>query len=244
VFHLKRIDSRRADQLREVKVTRDFIPHAEGSVLFEMGKTKIVITASVEQRVPPFLRDTGQGWITAEYAMLPRATTVRTMREATVGKIGGRTHEIQRLIGRSLRSVVDLSLLGERTIWIDCDVLQADGGTRTAAITGAFIALYDALDRIAAEKELPRSPISEFLAAVSVGILDTTPCLDLSFDEDSMAQVDMNMVMTESGKIVEIQGTAEKHPFTREELEKLINLAEKGIKQLIKIQKKVLGLSK
>lgn len=241
---MKRIDGRQTNQLREVKVTRDFIPHAEGSVLFEMGNTKIVITASVEQRVPPFLRDTGQGWITAEYAMLPRATTVRTVREATIGKIGGRTHEIQRLIGRSLRSVVDLSLLGECTIWVDCDVLQADGGTRTAAITGAFIALYDALDRITAEKELPRSPISEFLAAVSVGILDSTPCLDLSFDEDSMAQVDMNMVMTESGKIVEIQGTAEKHPFTRQELDKLINLAEKGVKQLIKIQKKVLGLSK
>lgn len=240
---VKRIDGRRADQLREVKITRDFIPHAEGSVLFEMGGTKIVITASVEERVPPFLKDTGQGWITAEYSMLPRATTVRTVREATIGKIGGRTHEIQRLIGRSLRSVVDLSALSERTIWMDCDVLQADGGTRTAAITGAFVALYDALKRLADKKGLAEPLISEFLAAVSVGILDATPCLDLKFDEDSMAQVDMNMVMTESGKIVEIQGTAEKHPFTRDELDELINLAEKGIKELIKIQKRVLGLS-
>jgi len=241
---LKRIDGRRANQLREVKITRGFIPHAEGSVLLEMGGTKIVITASVEQRVPPFLKDTGQGWITAEYAMLPRATTVRTVREATIGKIGGRTHEIQRLIGRSLRSVVDLSLLGERTIWLDCDVLQADGGTRTAAITGAFVALYDALKGIADKKGITEPLISEFLAAVSVGILDTTPCLDLTFEEDSMAQVDMNVVMTESGKIVEVQGTAEKHPFTRDELDKLINLAEKGIKQLVRIQKDVLGLSK
>lgn len=239
---MKRLDGRKINQLRVVKVTRSFISHAEGSVLYEVGNTRVVCTASIEERVPPFLRDTGQGWVTAEYAMLPRATTIRTVRESTAGRVGGRTHEIQRLIGRSLRSVVDLNRLGETTIFVDCDVLQADGGTRTAAITGAFIALYDALSVLAKEKRLPGPPILEFLAAVSVGIINETPCLDLTFDEDSVAQVDMNVVMTESGKMVEVQGTAEKHPFTRQELDKLIDLSTKGIKELIKIQKRTLGI--
>lgn len=239
---MKRLDGRGPNQLRSVKVTKNFISHAEGSVLYEIGNTRVVCTASIEERVPPFLRDTGQGWVTAEYAMLPRATTIRTVRESTAGRVGGRTHEIQRLIGRALRSVVDLKSLGETTIFVDCDVLQADGGTRTAAITGAFMALYDALSVLAKERELPGPPVLEFLAAVSVGIIDGTSCLDLSFEEDSVAQVDMNVVMTESGKIVEVQGTAEKHPFTRQELDKLIDLSAKGINELIKIQKKTLGI--
>ncbi len=236
-----RVDGRKIDELRKIKITRDFMPYAEGSCLFELGNTRVICTASIEKRVPMFLKDTGQGWITAEYSMLPRATTTRTARDSRIGKVSGRSQEIQRLIGRSLRSVVDLKELGEMTIWVDCDVLQADGSTRTAAISGAFIALYDALVFWAKEKNNNKVPISEFLAAASVGIIDSSNRLDLDYKEDSAAQVDMNLVMTEKGKVVEIQGTAETHPFDREELDKLIDLAENGIKQIIKRQKDTLG---
>lgn len=240
---MMRTDGRLINQLRPITITRAFISNAEGSCLYQQGNTRVVCAASIEQRVPPFLRDTGKGWITAEYSMLPRATVTRTSRESSLGRIGGRTHEIQRLIGRSLRSVVDLEALGEITVWVDCDVLQADGGTRTAAISGAFIALYDALTWWIGQKGLPRVPVSEFLAAVSVGLVDTAFRLDLDFSEDSEAQVDMNLVMTESGKIIEIQGTAEKHPFSREELDKLIDLGTEGINQIVKLQKEALELA-
>lgn len=235
-----RPDGRRNDELRLINIKRDFIKTAEGSALIEMGNTKVICTASLEDKVPPFLRDQKRGWITAEYGMLPRSTNIRTVRESTAGRIGGRTHEIQRLIGRSLRSVVDLEVLGERTIWIDCDVIQADGGTRTASITGAFIALSDAIYYALKNGLIDRNPIKDFLAAVSVGIINTEPRLDLCYLEDSSASVDMNVVMTGSGKIVEIQGTAESDPFSRDMLDSLIVLAEKGIKQLIKIQKEIL----
>lgn len=235
-----RPDGRRNDELRLINIKRDFIKTAEGSALIEMGNTKVICTASLEDKVPPFLRDQKRGWITAEYGMLPRSTNIRTVRESTAGRIGGRTHEIQRLIGRSLRSVVDLEVLGERTIWIDCDVIQADGGTRTASITGAFIALSDAIHYALKNGLIDRNPIKDFLAAVSVGIINTEPRLDLCYLEDSSASVDMNVVMTGSGKIVEIQGTAESDPFSRDMLDSLIVLAEKGIKQLIKIQKEIL----
>lgn len=230
-----RADGRNFDQLRPVQITRDINIHAEGSVLIEIGNTKVICTATIEDKVPPFLRGQGEGWITAEYSMLPRATEVRTQRESSRGKVGGRTHEIQRLIGRSLRSVVDLKSLGERTIWIDCDVIQADGGTRTASITGAFIALADALRKIEGTTVL-----KEYLAAISVGIVDGKPCLDLCYTEDSSAQVDFNVVMTQSGRIVEVQGTAEGTPFTRGEMDQLIDLAEKGISELMEIQKSLL----
>lgn len=239
---MMRIDERRIDELRPITITRDFIPHAEGSCLYSLGNTKVVCTASIEQRVPQFLRDSGKGWITAEYAMLPRATETRTSRESSVGRVSGRTHEIQRLIGRCLRSVADLEAIGEVTIWMDCDVLQADGGTRTAAISGSFVALYDALSLLMERKELPVIPISEFVGAVSVGIVDGSYRLDLDFKEDSEAQVDMNIVMTESGKVIEIQGTAEKHPFSRDELDKLYDLADMGIKHIVEHQKEALGL--
>lgn len=233
---------RRIDELRPIKITRDYIPNAEGSCLYEQGNTRVVCTASIEPRVPQFLRDTGRGWVTAEYAMIPRATTQRTSRESSLGRVGGRTHEIQRLIGRSLRSVVDMKALGEITVWMDCDVITADAGTRTASISGAFIALYDALSMWKQKKGLSKMPIAEFVAAVSVGIVDGSNRLDLDFSEDSAAQVDMNVVMTESGRIVEIQGTAEQHPFTREELDKLYDLAHKGIADIIQEQKRALGL--
>jgi ribonuclease PH len=207
--------------------------HAEGSVLMEIGNTRVICTATVEDRVPPFLRGQGEGWITAEYSMLPRATSVRNPRESSRGKVGGRTHEIQRLIGRSLRSVVDLKALGERTIWLDCDVIQADGGTRTASITGAFIALSDALRKI-------DLGVTEYLAAVSVGILNGEPILDLDYAEDFAAEVDFNVVMTQSGRIVEVQGTAEGQPFTRLEMERLMDLAEKGIQELMEAQQALL----
>ncbi len=232
-----RPDGRRPDEIREVRITLDFIKHAEGSCLIECGDTKVICTVSVEEKVPPFLKDTGQGWITAEYSMLPRATAQRTVREAAKGRLTGRTQEIQRLIGRSLRGAVDLTKLGEITLWIDCDVIQADGGTRTASITGAFVALYRALQKIG-----KLDAVSSFIAAVSVGIVDGQPLLDLTYEEDSVAEVDMNVVMNDKGEFVEIQGTAEGKAFTRSELEKLLNLAEKGIKELIKIQKKVLGV--
>ncbi len=234
---MTRSDGRAPDQLREVKITLDFIKHAEGSCLIEFGDTKVICTASVEEKVPPFLKGTGQGWITAEYSMLPRATAQRTVREAAKGKLTGRTQEIQRLIGRSLRSAVDLTTLGEKTLWIDCDVIQADGGTRTASITGAFVALYRALERI--EK---LEAVKSFVAAVSVGIVDGMFLLDLNYTEDSMAEVDMNVVMNDKGLFVEVQGTAEGEPFSRDALNRLLDLGEKGIRELISIQKRALGV--
>lgn len=238
---MKRKDGRAFDELRSVKVTRNYLSHAEGSVFFELGNTKVVCTASVEAKVPSFLRGSGQGWVTAEYSMLPRATAVRTVREVSQGRVCGRTHEIQRLIGRSLRSVTDLSALGgENTIWLDCDVVCADGGTRTAAITGAFIALYDALQFLLREGKISELPISEFVAATSVGIIEGQICLDLDFDEDSRADVDMNVVMDGKGKFIEIQGTAERDSFTWDELDLLLKLAQKGVTGLIDIQKSLL----
>lgn len=236
-----RLDQRMPEQLRPVQITRGFIKQAEGSVLIEMGNTKVICTASVEEKVPPFLKGGGKGWITAEYAMLPRATQVRTPREVVKGKIGGRTHEIQRLIGRSLRAVVDLGKLGERTIWIDCDVIQADGGTRTASVTGSFIALAEAFLKLRERDALTQMPLIDYLAAVSVGKVDGKLMIDLCYEEDSRAQVDMNVVMTGQGKIVEVQGTAEDYPFTREEMDGMINLAHSAIDRLIAIQKEALG---
>ncbi len=239
---MTRVDGRKPDEIRKVNIVRNFIPHAEGSVLFELGDTRVVCTASIEEKVPSFLKDTGQGWVTAEYSMLPRATEIRTPRESTMGRVAGRTQEIQRMIGRSLRSVVDLKALGELTIWIDCDVIQADGGTRTAAITGSFIALYDALYCLLKQKRISEILLSEYVAATSVGIVGGEPRLDLCFQEDTGAQVDMNVVMTDTGKIIEIQGTAERYPFTRREFQQLLDLAEKGIRELIKIQKSLIGM--
>lgn len=236
-----RPDGRKNNEIRAVSIKRDFIKNAEGSVLISMGNTKVICTASIEEKVPQFLKDQKKGWITAEYSMLPRATRTRTMRESTAGRISGRTHEIQRLIGRALRAVVDLSLIGERTIWIDCDVIQADGGTRTAAITGAYICLADCIKVAIKNGIIEKSPIKDYLAAISVGIVNGEPLLDLCYDEDSKAEVDMNVVMTGNGKIVEIQGTAEAKPFSKSMLEKLIKLAEEGIGFLINIQKKILS---
>jgi len=230
-----RCDGRGLNQLRPVKMTLNFIPYAEGSVLVEMGNTKVICTATVEDKVPPFLRGTGQGWITAEYAMLPRATVERTQREASRGKQSGRTMEIQRLIGRALRSVANLEKLGERTIWLDCDVIQADGGTRTASITGAYVALAQA------SASLGLDILTDSLAAVSVGIVAGKCLLDLCYEEDSQAEVDMNVVMTGSGRFVELQGTAEGSPFCRGKLDELLALAEKGIGELIAVQNKVLA---
>jgi len=238
---LERPDYRPADALRPVRITRNYIKHAEGSVFIEMGNTKVICTATVEDKVPPFLKGEERGWITAEYSMLPRSTRERTVREVAKGRVGGRTHEIQRLIGRSLRSVVDLTALGERTIWLDCDVIQADGGTRTASITGSFVALVDALEYLREAEIISTLPVIDFLAAVSVGKVDGEIVLDLCFEEDSRAQVDMNVVMTGSGKIVEVQGTAEQYPFTRSELDIMLEYANKGIAELIAIQKQVLG---
>ncbi len=236
-----RPDRRANDEIRTVSITRDYLKTAEGSVLIEMGDTKVICTASIEEKVPPFLKDQKRGWITAEYGMLPRSTRTRSMRESITGKVGGRTHEIQRLIGRAMRSVVDLVTLGERTIWVDCDVIQADGGTRTAAITGAFVSVADALRYALKNGIITKTPIRESLAAISVGIVHGEPRLDLCYAEDSIAEVDMNVVMTESGKFVEIQGTAEGSPFSRETLENLISLAEKGIMRLAGIQRECLG---
>jgi ribonuclease PH len=236
-----RVDGRLPDQIRQVTIERHYIKHAEGSVLITVGDTKVICTATIEDKVPPFLRNTGTGWITAEYSMLPRATQQRNQREATKGKLGGRTMEIQRLIGRALRSVVHLPTLGERTIWVDCDVIQADGGTRTASITGSFVALVDALHTLIERGTLEKMPLTDFLAAVSVGVVNEVPVLDLCYEEDSSAKVDMNVVMTGSGKFVEVQGTGEESPFTAEELQNLLLLAQKGIGQLIRTQKDVLG---
>lgn len=234
-----RPDGRKNTEMRQIKVTRNFIGTAEGSVLIEMGGTRVICTASIEDRVPPFLKDQKKGWVTAEYAMLPRSTQTRMMRESSTGRVGGRTHEIQRLIGRALRAVVDLEALGERTIWIDCDVIQADGGTRTAAITGAYICLADALRYALRNGMIDKTPLRDYLAAISVGIVNGEPRLDLCYAEDSAAEVDMNIVMTGGGKFVEVQGTAEGSPFSKDTLDGLIKLAEDGINKLIKIQKEM-----
>ena len=236
-----RSDGRAADQLRETRITPGFLMHAEGSVLIEVGRTRVICTASIEDRVPPFMRNSGKGWVTAEYGMLPRATSTRTQREASAGKIGGRTQEIQRLIGRALRSVTRLNELGERTIWVDCDVIQADGGTRTAAITGGFVALALAVRRLRESGALRTFPIAHHLAATSVGIVGGVPMLDLAYDEDSRADVDMNVVKTGDGRFVEVQGTAEGPPFERQALDRLIELADAGIRQLVEIQRTVTG---
>ena len=236
-----RSGGRAADQLRPVRITRGFTIHAEGSVLIEFGQTRVLCTASVEEKVPPHKKGSGEGWVTAEYGMLPRATHTRGDREAARGKQSGRTQEIQRLIGRSLRCVFDLAALGERSILIDCDVLQADGGTRTAAITGAFVAAHDAVTWLQAQGKLTGSPIREFLAAVSVGLVQGTPLLDLEYEEDSTCDTDMNVVMTEAGSFVELQGTAEGVVFTREQMEAMTALAEKGIRELIRAQRAALG---
>lgn len=235
-----RFDGRSPENLRNVKITRNFTKHAEGSVLIECGDTMVICTASVEEGVPPFLRGKGTGWVTAEYSMLPRATHVRSQRESTKGKIGGRTHEIQRLIGRSLRAVTNLTLVGERTIHIDCDVIQADGGTRTASITGAYVALVDAVRWLETQRVIPANPIKEAIAAVSVGIVNGKPLLDLNYQEDSAAEVDMNFVMTSSDRFVEIQGTAESNPFTNAEMDIMRSMAINGIQQLFEIQAEAL----
>jgi ribonuclease PH len=236
-----RTDGRAADELRPAKITPGFLPYAEGSVLIEMGNTRVVCAASLEDRVPPFLRNQGQGWLTAEYAMLPRATQTRTGREIGRGGPSGRTHEIQRLIGRSLRAVADMKVLGERTITIDCDVLQADGGTRTAAITGAFVALALANHQLLKIGKISRSFTTDQVAAVSVGIVGGTPLLDLKYDEDSRAEVDMNIVCTGDGRFIELQGTAEREPFSREQMDELVALGELGIQELIRLQKTVIS---
>jgi ribonuclease PH len=237
-----RPSGRQPGDLRTVRLQRGFTKHAEGSVLVEFGDTRVLCTASVEERVPPFLRDSGRGWVTAEYGMLPRATNTRSDREAARGKQSGRTQEIQRLIGRSLRSIVDLAALGQRTVHLDCDVLQADGGTRTAAITGAFVALHDALSLLKGRGLFEKLPIRDFVSAVSVGIYQGTPVLDLDYAEDSACDTDMNVVMTGAGRFVEVQGTAEGAPFTRAEADALLALAGRGIAELIAHQRRALGL--
>ena len=237
-----RIDGRKNDQVRHTRVTRNYIKHAEGSVLIEVGDTKVICTASIEDKVPPFLKGSGEGWITAEYNMLPRSTATRKVRDIARLKLDGRTMEIQRLIGRALRSVVDLKALGEKTIWIDCDVIQADGGTRTTSITGAFIALVDAVNKIHKQKSFKVYPIRKFVCATSVGIVGEEKLLDLCYEEDSNAKVDMNIIGTDDGEFVEIQGTGEEAPFTRSELNEILNLGEKGIKQMIQLQKDCLKM--
>jgi ribonuclease PH len=236
-----RPDGRQNDKLRNIKITRNYMKNAEGSVLIEMGDTKVICTASIEDRVPFFLKDQNRGWITGEYSMLPRSTHTRTNRESSNGRVGGRTHEIQRLIGRAMRSVVDLNALGERTIWLDCDVIQADGGTRTASITGAFVALKDAVSFGIENKLIEGQPIKDYVAAVSVGIVEGKTRLDLSYEEDSSAEVDMNIVMTGSGKFIEVQGTAETEPFDRKRLQEMMDYADTGIREIISVQKGVLG---
>lgn len=237
-----RVDGRKNHELRPVHIETNYLKHPEGSVLITVGDTKVICTASIEDRVPPFMRGEGKGWITAEYSMLPRATEQRNIRESSKGKVSGRTMEIQRLIGRALRSIVDLSKIGERTIWIDCDVIQADGGTRTASITGAYVAMVLAIQKLIDNKKISKWPITDFLAATSVGIVpEMGPILDLNYTEDSNADVDMNVIMTGTGEFVELQGTGEESTFSRSQLEELLSLAETGINQLIEIQKEALG---
>ncbi|OFW13582.1 MAG: ribonuclease PH [Acidobacteria bacterium RIFCSPLOWO2_12_FULL_67_14] len=236
-----RADGRLAEQLRPTRITANYLVHAEGSVLVEAGMTKVICAASVEDRVPPFRRNTGKGWVTAEYGMLPRATTTRSQRESTAGRVGGRTQEIQRLIGRSLRAVTRLEELGERTITLDCDVIQADGGTRTASITGAFVALVLALNRMREQDQIRTMPVQDYVAATSVGIVDGEPMLDLAYSEDSRAEVDMNIIKTGSGMYIELQGTAEALPFGREALNRLLDLGDTGIRQLVALQRGFVG---
>ena len=236
-----RPSQRQPDQLRSIRITRRYTKHAEGSVLIECGDTKVICTASVEERVPPHKKGSGEGWVTAEYGMLPRSTGERMSREAAKGKQSGRTQEIQRLIGRSLRAVVDLAKLGERTIQIDCDVIQADGGTRTASITGAFVALHDAVSGLMGKGLIRETPLRDFVAAISVGIYEGTPVLDLDYVEDSACDTDMNVVMLGSGHFVEVQGTAEGHAFSREEMDTLLELAKQGIGQLVEMQRTALN---
>jgi ribonuclease PH len=236
-----RNDGRQNNQIRPIAITTHYNKHAEGSVFIEVGETKVICTATVEERVPPFMKGQGKGWVTAEYSMLPRATQVRNQRESAKGKLGGRTMEIQRLIGRALRSVVSLEALGERSITLDCDVIQADGGTRTTSITGAFIAMAFAIDKLAKDRNLKSYPIRDFLGAVSVGVVNQQTCLDLNYEEDSKAKVDMNIVMTGDGKFVEVQGTGEDSPFSRSELDELLALAEVGIQEIILEQEEALG---
>ena len=238
-----RPSQRQPDQLRSIRITRHYTKHAEGSVLIECGDTKVICTASVEERVPPHKKGSGEGWVTAEYGMLPRSTGERMSREAAKGKQSGRTQEIQRLIGRSLRSVVDLSKLGERTVQIDCDVIQADGGTRTASITGAFVALHDAVSRLINKGLIKENPLRDFVAAISVGVYNGVPVLDLDYAEDFACDTDMNVVMTGSGNFVEVQGTAEGHAFNRNEMNAMLDLAQNGIAQLIEMQKTALAQS-
>ena len=236
-----RTDGRAHDELRAVRITPGYLPYAEGSVLIEMGQTRVICSASIEERVPPFLRNSGQGWLTAEYAMLPRSTQQRTQRQTGRGGPSGRTYEIQRLIGRSLRAVADMKVLGERTITLDCDVLQADGGTRTAAITGAYVAVALASKRLLKTGRIAKSLVTNQVAAISVGLVDNTPLLDLKYDEDSRAEVDMNIICTGDGRFIEVQGTAEREPFTREQMDQLFALATRGIENLIRIQQETIG---
>jgi ribonuclease PH len=238
---MTRLHDRAPGELRPTQITPNYLLHAEGSVLIEVGNTRVICAASIEDRVPPFLRGSGKGWVTAEYGMLPRATTTRSTREASSGKVGGRTMEIQRLIGRSMRSVVRLTELGERTVWLDCDVIQADGGTRTASITGAFVALVLALDRLKQSEVLKTIPVGDYVAATSVGIVGGMPLLDLAYEEDSKADVDMNIVKTGDGRYIEVQGTAESEPFDRTALGGLLELADAGIDQLIQKQRAIVG---
>src|SRR6266550_191389 len=239
-----RNDGRAANELRPVKITTGFLPYAEGSVLIEMGQTRVVCSASVDERLPPFLRNSGQGWITAEYSMLPRATQQRTARAIGRGGPSGRTHEIQRLIGRSIRAAANMRLLGERTITLDCDVLQADGGTRTAAITGAYVAFALAVNQLLVAGKIQRSIITNEVAAISVGVVENTPLLDLKYDEDSRAEVDMNVVCTGDGRFIEVQGTAEREPFSREQMDSLLALATQGLESLIAMQRKIIAQQK
>jgi len=236
-----RPDGRLDEQLRPTRITPNYLIHAEGSVLVESGKTKVICTASVEDRVPPFRRNSGKGWVTAEYGMLPRATTTRTQREASAGRVGGRTQEIQRLIGRSLRAVTRMEEMGERTITLDCDVIQADGGTRTASITGAFVALVFAVQKMREQEMIRTMPVQDYVAATSVGIVEGMPMLDLAYVEDSKADVDMNIVKTGAGLYIEVQGTAEAMPFGREALNRLLDLGDTGIRQLIALQRGLVG---
>jgi ribonuclease PH len=238
---MTRLDARAADALRPTRITPNFLLHPEGSVLIEVGKTKVICTASTEEKVPPFLRGTGKGWVTAEYGMLPRATNTRTQRESSAGKVSGRSQEIQRLIGRSLRTVVDLKALGERTIWIDCDVIQADGGTRCASITGGFVAMVLAMAKLRDQRALTSIPVTHYVAAISVGVVDAEPLLDLAYDEDSRAEVDMNIIRTSDGRFIELQGTAEQEPFSRTILDALLSLGDRGVAQLIEKQREIVG---
>jgi ribonuclease PH len=235
-----RLDGRKDKQLRPIAITPGYLKHADGSVLIEVGDTRVICTVKLEDRVPPFLRNSGKGWITAEYGMLPGSSHERIARESSRGKVGGRTHEIQRLIGRSLRAIADLKILGERTVWIDCDVIQADGGTRTASITGAYVALLEAARGWMKSGIVKTTPVRDSVAAVSVGIVEGKVLLDLNYQEDSRAEVDMNIVMTGSGKFIEVQGTAEHVPFTKKKLDRLTEIAQQGIRELLAIQKKVL----